>query len=155
MKILKGIVVIILLLIIVFFVACSSIKDPRFLSVDKIELLGESSDEFILNSDISMFNSNRFEISTEDVSFDLYIDTSYIGNGKVENNIVLPKNDTGKISTILNIQKKLFDTFNDLKDSVSLNVLGSTKIPYSSRKYYFDFDFKIYMYEFINFVSKF
>ena len=62
-----------------FFVACSSIEDPKFISVDKIELLEESSDELIVTSDISIFNPNWFEISAEDVSFNLYIDAFFVG----------------------------------------------------------------------------
>ena len=132
-----------------FFVACSSIEDPKFISVDKIELLEERSDELIITSDISIFNPNWFEISAEDVSFNLYIDTFYIGNGNIEKTMVLPKKDTSIISSTLNIQKKLLESFSDLKDSVSLHILGSTAIPYVSRRYYFDFDYKIYIHDFI------
>ena len=149
MKFLKSIFVILFLAIIMFFVACSSIEDPKFISVDKIELLEERSDELIITSDISIFNPNWFEISAEDVSFNLYIDTFYIGNGNIEKTMVLPKKDTSIISSTLNIQKKLLESFSDLKDSVSLHILGSTAIPYVSRRYYFDFDYKIYIHDFI------
>jgi LEA14-like dessication related protein len=149
MKFLKSIFVILFLAIIMFLLACSSIEDPKFISIDKIELLEERSDELIVTSDISIFNPNWFEISAEDVSFNLYIDTFYIGNGNIEKIMVLPKKDTSIISSTLNIQKKLLASFSDLKDSVSLHILGSTAIPYVSRRYYFDFDYKIYIHDFI------
>ena len=79
MRILKSIFVILFLGIIIFIVGCSPIKDPKFISAEKIELLEEKSDELILTSDISVFNPNWFEISAKDVSFNLYIDTFYIG----------------------------------------------------------------------------
>lgn len=149
MKFLKSIFVILFLAIIMFFVACSSIEDPKFISVDKIDLLEEKSDELIVTSDISIFNPNWFEISAEDVSFNLYIDTFFVGNGNIEKTMVLPKKDTSVISSTLNIKKKLLASFSDLKDSVSLHILGSTAIPYVSRRYYFDFDYKIYIHDFI------
>lgn len=149
MSIVKSIFVILLLVIIMFFVACSSIENPKFISVDKIELLEEKPDELIFTSDIRIFNPNWFEISAEDVSFNLYIDTFYIGNGNIEKTMVLAKKDTSIISSTLNIQKKLLNSFIDLKDSVSLHILGSTAIPYVSRRYYFDFKYKIYIHDFI------
>ena len=94
------------------------------------------------DSDISIFNPNWFEISAEDVSFNLYIDTFFIGNGNIEKTMVLPKKDTSIISSTLNIQKRLLNSFIDLKDSVSLHILGSTAIPYISKLYYFDFEYK-------------
>ena len=149
MKFLKSIFVILFLAVIMFFVACSSIEEPKFISVDKIELLEERSGELIVNSDISIFNPNWFEISAEDVSFNLYIDTFYIGNGNIEKTMVLPKKETSIISSNFNIKKILLDSFSDLKDSVSLHILGSTAIPYVSRRYYFDFEYKIYIQDFI------
>ena len=149
MKFLKSIFVILFLVVIMFFVACSSIEDPKFISVDKIELLEERSGELILTSDISIFNPNWFEISAKDVSFNLYLDTFLVGNGNIDTSMILPKKDTSIISSTLNIQKKLLASFSDLKDSVSLNIIGSTAIPYTSRRYYFDFDFKIDVKNFI------
>jgi len=149
MKVLKSIFIILFLGLILFIVACSSIENPKFISVEKIELLEEKLDELILTSDISVFNPNWFEISAKDVSFNLYIDTFYIGNGNIEKTMVLPKKDTSIISSTLNIQKRLLNSFINLKDSVSVHILGSTAIPYTSRRYYFDFDYKIDVKSFI------
>jgi len=149
MKFLKSIFIILFLGLILFIAACSFIENPEFISVEKIELLEEKIDELILTSDISVFNPNRFEISAKDVSFNLYIDTFYIGKGSIDKDLILPKNDTTIISFSLIVKKNLLNSFINLKDSVSVHILGSTAIPYTSRRYYFDFDYKIDVKDFI------
>ena len=46
---------------------------------------------------------------SDDITFNLYIDTIYIGNGNIIDGLVLPKKDTATISSLLIIQKNYLD----------------------------------------------
>ena len=98
-----------------------------------------------------MFNPNRFSISTKDISFNLYVDSLYVGKGEVDNELILAKNESTNINTSLVINKSNLKSFSSLKDSVSLNILGSSTIPYISKKYYFDLKYNIYPNDLISF----
>ena len=44
------------------FVACSKVENPRFVSIDKLELVEDRVDLIVLTSEVSVFNPNWFEI---------------------------------------------------------------------------------------------
>ena len=44
-----------------FFIgACSTIEEPKLISVDNIELVNDNDEEFILNTNLSIYNPNWF-----------------------------------------------------------------------------------------------
>ncbi len=153
MKALKSISYIILFFFIILIAACSSIEDPEFLDVERIELVEDKTDELVIASDISIYNPNWFSISADDITFNLYIDTFYIGKGDIIDDLLLPKKDTAIISSLLIIQKNCLDSSVKLSDSISINILGSSAIPYISKRFYFNFDYKLYINNFITFFA--
>ena len=153
MKVLRLITYIILVFFMILIAACSSIEDPEFLDVERIELVEDKTDELVIASDISIYNPNWFSISADDITFNLYIDTFYIGNGNIIDGLVLPKKDTAIISSLIIIQKNCLDSSVKLSDSISVNILGSSAIPYISKRFYFNFDYKVYIDNFITFFA--
>ncbi len=137
-----------------FITSCSSIKTPELNSINNIEITNENSENIFLVSEISVFNPNRFSISTKDISFNLYVDSLYVGKGEVDNELILAKNESTNITTSLVINKSNLKSFSSLKDSVSLNILGSSTIPYISKKYYFDLNYNIYPNDLISFFTE-
>lgn len=137
-----------------FITSCSSIKTPELNSINNIEITNENSENIFLVSEISVFNPNRFSISTKDISFNLYVDSLYVGKGEVDNELILAKNESTNITTSLVINKSNLKSFSSLKDSVSLNILGSSTIPYISKKYYFDLKYNIYPNDLISFFTE-
>ena len=137
-----------------FITSCSSIKTPELNSINNIEITNENSENIFLVSEISVFNPNRFSISTKDISFNLYVDSLYVGKGEVDNELILAKNESTNINTSLVINKSNLKSFSSLKDSVSLNILGSSTIPYISKKYYFDLKYNIYPNDLISFFTE-
>lgn len=143
-----------LLVSMMLITSCSSIKTPELVSINNIKITNENSENIYLLSEISVFNPNSYSISTKDISFNLYADSLYLGKGDIENQLILSKNSSSNITTSLIINKNTLKSFSSLKDSVSLNILGSSSIPYISKKYYFDFDYKIYPNDLISFFTK-
>ncbi|MDA9107318.1 LEA type 2 family protein [Flavobacteriaceae bacterium] len=153
MRLFKRYLFIVLFTNLFFLVGCSSIKTPEIISINNAEITKEDSESFFIDSQIKIYNPNRFSISTKDISFNLYIDSLYIGKGDVNKGLTLEKNNNSNITTSLVINKSKLKSFSNLKDSISLSILGSTNIPYIPKKFYFDFDYKIYPNDLIAFFT--
>lgn len=151
MKIFKTILIFVFFILIV---ACSSIKSPKLIDIDRFELIQDKSDDLILKSDIKIYNPNRFSISSKDVSFNLYLDTLYLGKGNIDNGLMLIKKDTSLISSSLKLRKDQLYSLINLRDSVSLKILGSSAIPLISKRHYFDLEYKINISEFISRIAQ-
>ena len=66
-------------LLIIFCIGACSIKHPKLISVEKVELLDETDTEIIIRSMITVFNPNQINFSANNVELSIFIDTSYIG----------------------------------------------------------------------------
>ena len=82
----------------------------------------------------------------ENVSF---IDSNYIGEGKISNNLNINKNDTSLVNVIINVEKSKINTGLDLNDSINLNIRGEATINSNIKKYYFSYNQKIKITEYI------
>tara|TARA_B110000879_G_scaffold143654_1_gene186693 strand:+ start:1117 stop:1989 length:873 start_codon:yes stop_codon:yes gene_type:complete len=140
---------IILFAILGFTISCSSFETPKIISVGDVQITKEDSESLFIDSKINVYNPNSFSISTKDVSFNLYLDSVYIGKGEVNNELVLGKKTNSNVNSSLIIKKSNLKSFLSLKDSITLKILGSTNISYIPKKFYFDFDYKIYPKDFI------
>ena len=143
MKVFKALFIFFIFILILFIVACSSIKNPKLIDVDGFKIIDNKSDTLILISELSIYNPNRFSISSKDVSYDLFIDTLHVGKGNFANGLLLPKKDTTLISSSFVLKKTRLNSLINLKDSVSIKILGSTLIPYINKRHYFDLDYNI------------
>tara|TARA_B100001057_G_scaffold495812_1_gene595677 strand:- start:300 stop:1172 length:873 start_codon:yes stop_codon:yes gene_type:complete len=133
-----------IVLIIIFFIgACSTIEEPKLISVDDIELVNDSDEEFILNTNLSIYNPNWFSLSAKDAVFNIYIDTAYLGTAMITDGIFFPKKDTSEVVSVLKINKNNLYSGINLNDSILLNVIGSIKAPKVYRDFYFEFDYKL------------
>ena len=105
MRLFKRYLFIVLFTNLFFLVGCSSIKTPEIISINNAEITKEDSESFFIDSQIKIYNPNRFSISTKDISFNLYIDSLYIGKGDVNKGLTLEKNNNSNITTSLVINK--------------------------------------------------
>mgnify|MGYP001163526234 CR=1 FL=1 len=142
-------VFIILFVILVVTFSCSAIKSPKIISISNVEIIKEDSESLFINSQINVYNPNSFSVSTKNVSFNLYLDSVFIGKGDVVNGLILNKKNNSYINSTLIINKNKFKSLSSLKDSIALKILGSTNISFIPKKFYFDFDYKIYPDDFI------
>lgn len=146
----KAFLYFIVLLIIFFIVGCSTIEEPKLISVDNIELVNDNDEEYILNTNLSIYNPNWFSLSAKDAVFNIYIDTAYVGNAKITDEIFIPKKDTSEVVSILKIKKNNLYSGINLNDSILLNVIGSIKAPKVYRDFYFEFDYKLDMSDYLS-----
>jgi len=96
-----------------------------------------------------MFNPNGFKIPTKDIFYNLYIDSLFVGQGDFKKGY-LNKKVNSNLTTSISVKKNIIQYVYDIKDSISIKVLGSTSIPLIPSKYYFDFNYKIYPKDIIN-----
>jgi len=150
METFKAISICKLLVLALIFIGCSPFENPKFINLDSIELVDDQTENLVLISKVSVYNPNVYSISSKDVSFNLYVDSLLLGIGKIENELILSKNDTTQVLSSLIIKKSQLKSFINMKDSIYLNIIGSTDIPYISKKYYFDFDYKLNTDDFIS-----
>jgi len=133
----------------IFIGACSSIQEPKLISIDKVELIDDTDEEFFIETDLSIYNPNWFDISTDDIVFKIFVNTLYVGSAEIAGGILIAKNDTSNVISLLKIQKNYLDSNININDSVLVNAIGTTKIPYINKDFYFEFDYKINLSDYI------
>ncbi len=153
MKVIKSIFLFFLFVLIFFTSIFYSIKDQRITSIDNYEILDIKSDKLFLSCDLKIYNPNWFNITTDDVIFKLYLDSIYLGSGNLNKKVNLLKKDTAIISADLDINKNILNSFVNLKDSISINILGSSSIPLISKRYFFSYSKKINFFESLSLFS--
>lgn len=136
-------------IIIVFFIGACSVKYPELISVEKVELLDETDVNIIISTKVKVYNPNRFDFSTSDVELSIFIDTSYVGIAYLEDKVFIPKKDTSVITCLLYIQKDCLNSNINIKDSVTVNILGVSIIPFTKKDVYFELQYKIDISEYI------
>jgi LEA14-like dessication related protein len=126
-----------IVLIILGVTACSTIKDPRFISIENVEVktVGES---FYIITDLEMYNPNKFALHSKDVDIELFIDKLFIGNVSLLSEFKVKKLDTLKLRSRLILEPKLFKNKISLKDTLNLRAKGSTKVSFIPLNYKFD-----------------
>ena len=132
----------------IFIGACSSIQEPKLISIDKVELIDDIDEEFFIETDLSIYNPNWFDISTDDIVFKIFVNTLY-GSAEIAGGVLIAKKDTSNVVSLLKIQKNYLDSNININDSVLVNAIGTTKIPYINKDFYFEFDYKINLSDYI------
>ena len=103
-----------LIIILLCITACTSIKDPKLVSIDNV-VMESSDDSYAVLIDIKLYNPNMFPLSSKDVNLELFIDDLFIGEILLINDFDIKKRDTLSLKTKLIIDYKLF------KQPVNLN----------------------------------
>ncbi len=126
-----------IVLIILGVTACSTIKDPRFISIENVEVksVGES---FSIVTDLKIYNPNKFALHSKDVEIELFIDKLFIGNVSLMNEFKVKKQDTLKLRSRLVLEPKLFKKKIRLNDTLNLQTKGSAKVSFVPLNYKFD-----------------
>jgi len=109
-------VFIILFIILVVTISCSGIESPKIISINEVEIIKEDSESFFINSKINVYNPNSFSVSPKNISFNLYVDSVYIGRGDVGNGLILNKKNNSFINSTIIINKNKLESFSILKD---------------------------------------
>ena len=73
----------------------------------------------------------------------VFYDTVLIAYTSYDNQINLPKHDTSNLETDFVINSSALKYFTNFQDTVLLNVIGYTKIPFLNKKYFFNTDYSL------------
>ena len=61
-KLIRIVTFVLLVLSLLIIGACSSIEEPKLVSVDKVELVSDNQEELIISSNLSIYNPNWFTL---------------------------------------------------------------------------------------------
>lgn len=122
--------------------ACTSIKDPKLVSIDNV-VMESSDDSYTVLIDIKLYNPNMFPLRSKDVKLELFIDSLFIGKILLMNDFYIKKRDTLSLKTKLIIDYKLFKQPVNLNDILNLRVKGSAKVSIFSINYKFDIEHQL------------
>jgi LEA14-like dessication related protein len=131
-----------LIIILLCITACTSIKDPKLVSIDNV-VMESSDDSYAVLIDIKLYNPNMFPLSSKDVNLELFIDDLFIGEILLINDFDIKKRDTLSLKTKLIIDYKLFKQPVNLNDILNLRVKGSAKVSIFSINYKFDIEHQL------------
>ena len=128
-----------IVLIILSFTTCSSIKDPKFISIENVEVksVGES---FNVITDLKIYNPNKFAIHSKDIDIELFLDGLFIGKINLLNEFKVKRQDTLKLKSRLILEPKLFKQKVSLNDTLNLNLKGSAKVSFIPLNYKFNIE---------------
>lgn len=131
-----------IVLIILGVTACSTIKDPRFISIENVEVksVGES---FSIVTDLNIYNPNNFSLYSKNVNVELFLDDLFVGKINLLNQFKVKRKDTLKLRSKLNLDPMLFDQKVSLDDTLNLNLRGSAKISFIPLNYKFNIQQKL------------
>ena len=129
-------------IILLCITACTSIKDPKLVSIDNV-VMESSDDSYTVLIDIKLYNPNMFPLRSKDVKLELFIDSLFIGKILLMNDFYIKKRDTLSLKTKLIIDYKLFMQPVNLNDTLNLRVKGSAKVSIFSINYKFDIEHQL------------
>jgi|TARA_B110001469_G_scaffold126872_1_gene145748 LEA14-like dessication related protein len=129
-------------IILLCITACTSIKDPKLVSIDNV-VMESSDDSYTVLIDIKLYNPNMFPLRSKDVKLELFIDSLFIGKILLMNDFYIKKRDTLSLKTKLIIDYKLFKQPVNLNDTLNLRVKGSAKVSIFSINYKFDIEHQL------------
>ena len=73
--------------------------------------------------------------SSNDISFQVYQDSIYLGSGSIPDGLYLPKYDTSLVSIFFNFDKRQLHMMSTLSDSLNLTIIGRAEISYMQSDY--------------------
>jgi LEA14-like dessication related protein len=149
----KSLIKISLVFILLFFVlACSVIKEPKLISIDKMEIksVDDSENEISINSEIKIYNPNWINLNSKDINFNVFIDTICVGKANLIEDLKLKNRDTSNVKICLKLKRTFLESKLIFNDSISFKIKGSAKISFLPKRYYFNLKYDIKLSDLIN-----
>ena len=136
----------IILIIVLYFVlpSCSFIQDVELVDIGEVDSVRFVDNNLILSLSPIVYNPNFFNLKLKGIEFDILKDTLTIGKGHLNQDILLGKHDTVKLSPEININFSMLplDVFS--QDYHTIKVVGFANVTAPINKFYFS------LYETIN-----
>jgi LEA14-like dessication related protein len=113
------------------FAACAKPKDLEFVDIQNIRMVNLGLTESELGMDVRFFNPNNQRVNLKDAEAKLYVNTTYIGDTRMDTLIPVPRNDTFSVPLILHVKSmaavsKIMQSLSD--STVDIKVEGTVKM---------------------------
>ena len=129
----------IILIIVLYFVlpSCSFIQDVELVDIGEVDSVRFVDNNLILSLSPIVYNPNFFNLKLKGIEFDILKDTLTIGKGHLNQDILLGKHDTVKLSPEININFSMLplDVFS--QDYHTIKVVGFANVTAPINKFYF------------------
>ena len=148
----------VLLTLSIVIVSCNFISPPKLISIEDVEINDINNDTLQLNISLQLANMNAFKMKANDITFDIEVDHSYVGNGIIEDEVIIKGGDTSSVNVVIYIEKEYLTDSLQINDSILLTIIGSAKVPLYPRRFKFSdermLDISDYISEFTDNVIK-
>ena len=131
------------LLFVLAFSSCVNLNDPEIVDLKVIDINKDSTDNLILKTNVEIYNPNFFNLITDELKINVFYDTVLLAHTFFENHINIADKDTSNLETDFVINSSALKYFTNFQDSVLLNIIGYTKIPFLNKKYFFNTDYSL------------
>lgn len=111
--------------------ACTKPKDLEFVDIGNIHLLKVGLTQSEVGLDIRFYNPNNRRVQLKDAATKVYVNSTYIGDTRMDSVISVPKRDTFSVPLVLSINtlsgiSKIVESLSD--SLVNVKVEGSVKM---------------------------
>jgi LEA14-like dessication related protein len=119
------------LLIIGTIASCAKPQDLTFIDISNIRMVKLGLTESEVGLDVRFYNPNNQRVQLKDAAAKVYVNSTYLGDTRMDSTIGVPRRDTFAVPLILNIKtvstlSKLMQTLSD--STVSIKVEGTVKM---------------------------
>lgn len=122
---------VILCIVLLMLASCS--KKPEFISIENISIIGSENDNLIVGMDYMVYNPNNVRTKLRQSSMEIYYKDSLVGNGFLNEEVILSANDTLKIPVTCKIDVKALHTFYPellASDSSKFDLKGNGRVSF-------------------------
>jgi LEA14-like dessication related protein len=111
--------------------ACTKPKDLEFIDVGNIHVLKMGLTQSEIGLDIRLYNPNNQRVQLKDAATKVYVNSTYIGDTRMDSLISVPKRDTFSVPLVLSLNtlsgiSKIAESLSD--SLVNVKVEGSVKM---------------------------
>ena len=117
--------------VVVAAVSCLKPQDLEFIDIGNIHVVKMGLKESEVGLDVRLFNPNNQKVQLKDAATKIYVNSTLLGNTRMDSVISVPKRDTFSVPLVLNINTVtgLSKIMESLSDSlVNIKVEGSVKM---------------------------
>lgn len=118
-------------MILVVIASCTKPQDLTFIDISNIRMIKMGFTESEVGLDVRFYNPNNQRVQLKDADARVYVNSTYLGDTRMDSTIGVPRRDTFAVPLILNIKtvsvlSKLMETLAD--SAVNIKVEGTVKM---------------------------
>jgi len=119
------------LLVAATMASCAKPQDLEFVDIQNVKMVKWGLSDSEVGLDVRFYNPNKQRVQLKDAAAKVYVNSSYLGDSRMDTTIPVPGRDTFSVPLVLNIKtmSALSKVMQSLSDStVDIKVEGSVKM---------------------------